>query len=382
MSDLVHDLGRGLAGTALRQAVLAHNSGRWEAAHAAAKAMTAQPVSMHDASASLYRGAPAVAYALHTASHRAYQAALHVLDEQIATLVKSRLTDAHRRMDTQVPPRLREYDLISGLTGLGAYVLSRGSRPDLLQGVLRYLVRLIEEPVIAHGRWMPGWWTSDGPKRQPDKSWPPGHANFGMAHGVSGPIALLALSTRAGHEVPGQRRVLEQACDLLGDWAQPEAGSGCWPEIVGLDQWLRGPSRQPQPGRPSWCYGTPGIARSLQLAALACQRPTTQRLAEDALASCSEDPEQVGRFQDATVCHGWAGLCLALDRAANDAGPDSVLHQHRATAQARLTALMERSAPPPAPGLLTGADGILLTLHTLTPAHGVSPGWDTCLLLT
>ncbi|MFD5696554.1 lanthionine synthetase LanC family protein [Streptomyces lasiicapitis] len=133
---------------------------------------------------------------------------------------------------------------------------------------------------------------------------------------------------------------------------------------------------------PSWCYGTPGIARSLQLAALACQRPTTQRLAEDALASCSADPEQLARLHDATVCHGWAGLCLALHRAASDAGPDSVLHQHWATAQARLTALVQRSAPPPAAGFLTGADGILLALHTLTPARSVSPGWDARLLLT
>ncbi|AJE87517.1 hypothetical protein SLNWT_7141 [Streptomyces albus] len=32
-------------------------------------------------------------------------------------------------------------------------------------------------------------------------------------------------------------------------------------------------------------------------------------------------------------------------------------------------------------GLLTGADGILLTIHTLNPTHRVGSGWETCLLL-
>ncbi|GDY53393.1 hypothetical protein SVIO_040160 [Streptomyces violaceusniger] len=32
-------------------------------------------------------------------------------------------------------------------------------------------------------------------------------------------------------------------------------------------------------------------------------------------------------------------------------------------------------------GLLTGSDGILLTLHTLSPTRRVPPTWTTCLLL-
>ncbi|MEV0257726.1 lanthionine synthetase C family protein [Streptomyces sp. NPDC050732] len=377
----LHELGEGLAGTALYEAVAARSSGRWEAAHSAARTMASQPATTHRTGASLYRGAPAVAFALHTAGHPAYRTALAALDERIRRLIQSRLGDAHRRMDTHTPPCMREYDLISGLTGLGAYLHYRGTQADLLDAVLRYLVRLIEEPVQLHGNRLPGWWTSDGPRGKPEEGRPLGHGNFGMAHGVSGPIALLALCARAGHEVPGQRQALVHACRVLKEWARPQPGRACWPETVTAPQWLAKEPQRPRPGRPSWCYGTPGIARSLQLAALACQQTALQHEAEDILTVCASDPEQLALLDDMTVCHGWSGFSLVLHRAAADAREGSALRQLGATVHARLRALTVQGPLPRTPGLLTGADGIQLTMHTLTLVPAVAPGWDTCLLL-
>ncbi|WP_245997264.1 hypothetical protein [Streptomyces armeniacus] len=44
-----------------------------------------------------------------------------------------------------------------------------------------------------------------------------------MAHGVAGPVALLALCARAGHTVPGQYEALVAACRLLEEWARPRS---------------------------------------------------------------------------------------------------------------------------------------------------------------
>ncbi|MFC9643810.1 lanthionine synthetase LanC family protein [Streptomyces mirabilis] len=147
--------------------------------------MVGQPTAAHPATASLYRGAPAVAYVLHTVGHPAYRSALSTLDSMLGTVVRTQLADAHRRMDTGSPSRMREYDLISGLTGLGALLLHRGTCPKLLDDVLRYLVRLLQQRVTLHGAEVPGWWTSDSPSGRPDAAWPTGHGNFGMAHGVA-----------------------------------------------------------------------------------------------------------------------------------------------------------------------------------------------------
>ncbi|UUU32401.1 lanthionine synthetase C family protein [Streptomyces sp. CA-210063] len=382
MSDFVHDLGRGLAGTALYQAVLARDSGQWDTVATTTATLAGQPVAVHPAGASLYRGAPAVAYVLQTAGHPAYRSALGSLDDALAKLVRTRLADAHRRMETGRPPRMWEYDLISGLTGLGALLLHRGTQPALLDDVLRYLVRLLQQAITVNGEEVPGWWTSDSPSGRTDAAWPTGHGNFGMAHGVAGPIALLALSTRAGHTTAGQLPALTDICRLLEERAHCLTnGAVSWPETVTLDSWINRSPVPARPGRPSWCYGTPGIARALQLAAIECSRTTTQRLAEDALMTCASDPEQLAHVDNATVCHGWAGICLAAERSAADTAQDSALRRVLPSLHSHFATHVAKHPLPETAGLLTGADGILLALHDLNATRATAPAWDTCLLL-
>jgi hypothetical protein len=243
--------------------------------------MAARPVTGHHGSAGLFHGAPAVAFALHAAGHPAYRSALRQLDETVTASVAARLSAAERRMEAGRPARVREYDLISGLTGLGAYFLHRGTSPEPLHGVLRYLVRLLRHPLNTDGHPLPGWWTSDSPTTRPEDAMPTGHGNFGMAHGVAGPTALLALAARAGHTVPGQLEALATTCRLLEHWARPTPdGDAAWPEVVDRDTWPAGPEPRFGAGRPSWRYGTPGIARALQLAALACGLDGSRRRAE------------------------------------------------------------------------------------------------------
>ncbi|MFT9478740.1 lanthionine synthetase C family protein [Streptomyces sp. 11-1-2] len=382
MTTPAHHLGTGQAGTLLRRAVLARSDSAWEAAHRTARVISTQPATAHPDHASLYRGAPALAYALHTARHPAYRSALETLDKTVAGLVRVKLTAARERMTTGRPPRMREYDLINGLTGLGAYLLHRRTRPELLEYVLRYIVRLLLQPVTVDGRAAPGWWTSDSPNGRPDQAWPYGHGNFGLAHGVAGPVALLALCVRAGYRVPRQQQALVHACRLLEQWSSSvSAGGTAWPETITAERWHQGPPPSTTPGRPSWCYGTPGIARALQLAALACDRPSGRRHAEHALAACLTDSSQLDSLGDATVCHGWAGLALVVATTAADAAPGSPLPGQVPLLRDRLAAHVDQHPMTDTAGLLTGSDGVLLTLHTLTPARPVAPTWTTCLLL-
>ncbi|MFD5652996.1 lanthionine synthetase C family protein [Streptomyces sp. NPDC127039] len=375
------DLGGGLAGDALYEMVLAREHGEWTAAHAAAKAIGSRPVAAHPARANLYRGAPAVAYVLHIAGHPAYARSLAGLDAETVAIVADRLDAAHRRMDGGRPPRLREYDLISGLTGLGAYLLRRG-RDNVLERVLRYLVRLITEPLTVDGHRVPGWWAATDPRDAVGNGrFAQGHANFGIAHGVAGPLALLALARRAGHTVDGQDDALAEGVTHLTAWAQPfDNGSIGWPELLPLDAYRKGPEPGAAPGRPSWCYGTPGIARALQLAAHALHDDVARRLAERTALQAVTDSRQTCQITDASVCHGWAGLLLATDRIASDAVlPD--LTRALPALHARLESAVARAETTEAAGLLTGNAGVRLTVHTLNVSHPLDLGWETCLLL-
>jgi hypothetical protein len=376
------DLGAGLAGTALYEIVAARTRGTWDAARAAAQAATAQPLAAHPDGASLYRGVPAVAYALHFLGPPACARTLAKLDAETVAIVADRLNVAQRRMDSGCPPRMAEYDLISGLTGFGAYLLRR-ERDTALKSVLRYLVRLITEPLTVGGCKVPGWWTLDGPRGIPqDGPLSAGHANFGLAHGMPGPLALLALATLAGITVDGQEDAMEKAIDFLTEWAQPCVGGTIgWPTVLPLDALMKGPMGGIKPGRPSWCYGTPGIGRALQLAALARRNESARRFAEHVVLGSVTDSHRLSQVQDATVCHGWSGLLLTCDRMAGDATAPAIA-EALPTLRSRLGAHMVQHEIPQDAGLLTGNVGVLLTLHTLSTPRPTDLGWETCLLLS
>ncbi|RJL23218.1 lanthionine synthetase C family protein [Bailinhaonella thermotolerans] len=321
----------------------------------------------------LFRGPPAIAYLLRLAARPGYAAALARLDAHITQITQARLAQAHARLAAGRAPTLREYDLISGLTGLGAYLRVHGGQPALLAQILDYLVRLTRPlPGTAGAR--PGWWTRNGPADRPDPAYPDGHANLGMAHGIAGPLALLSLTVTDQGPVPGQRAAIQRICAWLDKQQHGPAERPWWPGIV-----TPGPRPGPAgPQRPSWCYGTPGIARALQLAGTALADQVRQARAEHALAACLADAGQRAQLADASLCHGWAGTVLTAWRAATNARTPA-LARHLP----RLHARLHRGAVPAGEGLLEGAAGVRLAALTVITGDPVpAPPWDACLLLT
>jgi hypothetical protein len=322
-----------------------------------------------------------VAYALQLADHPAYARCRAELDAETVAIVADRVDAGLRRMDSGRSPRMAEYDLISGLTGLGAYLL-RSDRGKALERVLSYLVRLLTEPVTVAGHQVPGWWAVDGPDGTvEDVAFRDGHANLGLAHGMPGPLALLALASRAGYTVDGQEQALDEGITVLTQWAQPHAGGTLgWPGPLPLETFLAGPVTSRDPARPSWCYGTPGISRALQLAALARHDRQARQIAESAVLGSITDHRQLAQLNEVTLCHGWAGILLACDRIAADAMTPDIGHQ-LPKLHAQLDTHLVRQEIPKDAGLLQGNAGVLLTLHTLSTPRPPDLGWETCLLL-
>lgn len=356
----LHSLGEGTAGEAVTAAVTARNTSDWTAFRDLIRAMTSANVPAHHDQVGLYGGLPAVAFALRLSGRFENSRTLAALDAKVEETIEVRLTDAEERLAAGRPPRMREYDLIRGLTGFGAILLCSPHPGPLLDDVLSYLVRLTTEPVTVAGRTLPGWWTTDGPAGEPETAFPHGHINLGLAHGVSGPLALLALAMLHGHEVTGQSAALHATAKTLADAARPlirDTDILGWQPITRPDEWGDHPTVEAE--RPSWCYGTPGITRAIQLAAIATKDPTRQRWAESVMGDSLSDPAHLALITDSTVCHGWAGAYFIAAHAAVDAEPDSRLHPIA-------TALADRIDPTGATtssGLLTGAAGIRLAQH-------------------
>lgn len=374
-------LSAGAAGLALAHVEYARSgTGSWKTAQRWAAAMLREPITAVPDACCLFRGAPAVAFVLLSAGNPAYAATLDTLYHHITTITRRRLEHAHARIDCGLLPALREYDLIRGLTGIGAYLLAREPEGDLLRDVLAYLVRLTE-PVTIGDETLPGWWTDRAPDDRPSARWPGGHGNLGIAHGIAGPLALMSLALRRGVEVPGQADAIDQVRHWLDRWRCGPPPTQWWPGTITRLEHNAGVADQPGPQRPSWCYGTPGLARAQQVAAIALGDEPAQRRAEQVLADCIADPAQLALLTDGSLCHGWAGVLQATWRAAGDAGPDSRL-------AALLPGLRDRTErhllvhwTPYLDGLLEGQTGTRLALHTTATPPLMERRWDSCLLL-
>ncbi|MCZ0981833.1 lanthionine synthetase C family protein [Streptomyces diastatochromogenes] len=264
--------------------------GSWERAHAWLACAAATPAAGGPDS-HLFHGAPALAFALHLASEWTghYGRALSVLDEHIAISVRQRLDAAHARIERGELPALAEFDGIRGLSGMAAVLMTRGHEEDLTLQVLDYLVRLTE-PVKDGDDVLPGWWSDRAPSGKIRPEWPGGHGNFGMAHGISGPLAVLSRAALRGLLVDGHTEAILRICHWLDQWRHDGPAGLSWPYAITRDH-ARGRGLPDHgPHRPSWCYGTAGVARAQQLAALALDDIARQRMAENALLHAVTDP--------------------------------------------------------------------------------------------
>ncbi|WP_239676277.1 lanthionine synthetase C family protein [Natronosporangium hydrolyticum] len=350
-------------------------TGGWATAHEHIRQVTAGPV---DAAAhtGLFYGAPTVAFLLHTAGADGkprYRQAAATLDRHILHLTRQRVADANERIDHGENTRFSEYDLLYGLTGIGALLLRHLPGSDTLADLLHYLVRLTG-PHPADER-LPGWWVAHDP--DPLLPTPGGHANLGMAHGAAGLLALLALATRSGVLVDGQREAIDRLLAWFDTWRQDGPEGPWWPQWLTRDELRTGRAAQPGPGRPSWCYGTPGIARALQLAAIATGDQLRQRAAEDALAGSISAP-RLQLITEPGLCHGAAGLYQTISRAAHDAANPTLRRQLPALADR----LAQHSSSAHGDGLLTGSAGLTLALETARNRQPPRSGWDACLLIS
>lgn len=383
-----HSVASGWAGTALLMGALdlCWPGEGWDVAgHDHLAAACAALERLPEANASLFGGLAGIGYAATTLDRDRgrYSQLLSTIDTALLPKVDS----AVRRLDRLHGCGVGEFDLISGLAGTGVYLLARRADPDaylVLQRLLGCLSRLLADRAEP-SRWHTPAGLIAGPMRE---FYPHGNHNCGIAHGVPGPLALLAIAAREGIMVGGMPEAIEAAAGWLADHAVPTAFGPGWPNAVSLTP--GDPPDEGAAGRTAWCYGTPGVARALWLAGAATGERRYRDLAVAAMRGVLARPAARRGLDSPTFCHGVAGLLQVLCRFAADtglpelwSGVDDVLAEVLAAYEPE-TILGFRNTEPGSvrvdtPGLLGGAPGVVLAL--LTAGTTVEPSWDRLFLL-
>ena len=140
---------------------------------------------------------------------------------------------------------VRELDLISGLSGVGAYLLLRRGEPGAAAALRVVLGSLVALTGADAGG--PRWRTPPGDLSPDERArYPGGYLNCGLAHGIPGPLAVLALALRAGVDLPGLPDAVARTAAWLAAHRADDPSGPTWPNAVPLPA---GPGRRPAAGR-------------------------------------------------------------------------------------------------------------------------------------
>ena len=282
------------------------------------------------------------------------------------------------------------WDAIAGITGIGAYFLSRGDHASL-SPIANRLIALTEQSAVV-----PSWRTP--PEFSGDwmrSTCPDGHLNCGLAHGIPGPLALLSLAQLHGFEATGLNEAIDRIAIWLSDHCIQDTWGVNWPSVVPLARY-KGDLVEDNCGElagthAGWCYGSPGVARALWLAGNARASEAYKSLALDAMRAVKLRPQHARQLTSPALCHGVAGLLCITRRFEQETGDESFGNFGR-TMLADLEKMYEpetllgfRTSGPDGcridqAGLLDGAPGVALALLAASTHH--PPTWDRLFLLS
>jgi len=343
----------------------------------------------------IFSGLSGVAFAAWQLSRggKRYLRLLDTLDDSISF----RAIAAARTIRGRHGVSFAEFDAISGLAGVGAYLLSRRDDPRMMTALTSVVQGLLD--LLSGAGPLPRWHTpahllGDADAR---RLYPHGNLNVGLAHGVPAPLALLSMVHAAGVPVPGLAEAIARTADWLCENRLDDKWGVNWPSTLALAETngggLQALSARPGvdgPSRCAWCYGSPGVARTLWLAGEALDRDDYRDLAVAAMRAVFLRPIAVRRIDSPTFCHGVAGLLQIALRFSHDMGGafaeesgalvEQLLDAYEPESVLGFRHLETKDRVMDQPGLLEGAQGVALAL--LAAATSAEPTWDRLFLLS
>jgi lantibiotic modifying enzyme len=287
--------------------------------------------------------------------------------------------DQHFDQLLSTPVWKGEYELISGLCGIGLYGLCRcdiDSGKKIAEKVIHHLIK--RKCTDANGT----YWATDADSVYGHTEENTEEINLGLAHGTTGVIALLSMAVKKQVLLTQTAPLLQSACDWLLAQKNDDPAQGYF-SYNSLKQCQ---------SRLGWCYGDLSNAYVLYKASLVLQNKVLADTALSiAIATCERKKDQSGMV-DASICHGSAGIMLMYLRLSFYSGDETL----KVAAQYWLAQTLEladsaeglsgfnyyRSRNKAAEedlGFLEGFAGIGLAL--LASIQTTEPDWDEVLML-
>ncbi|MFW9332173.1 lanthionine synthetase C family protein [Paenibacillus polymyxa] len=239
---------------------------------------------------SLYYGSTGVAYGILLASNNRanYQQLLNQINDYIRTQwVKSPVINTITEFSKQM-------DVIHGLLGVGRYTLEIPEDDEKMCNLTHQLLDTITHfiPEYIHS-------VSRGSSTS---------IHLGMAHGITGILALLVTALQKKIRVKGLHEAIEYIADFLLIQIQEDQYGLYWPVSSQATSMNKTDNKEGMREIEGWCHGTCGIAWTLFRAGMECSNEEWTKIAEQAMKSVFCLDDELLNALSPTFCHGLAGL--------------------------------------------------------------------------
>lgn len=269
---------------------------------------------------SLFSGLTGIAFSVLSASKEKtrYSDLLHSLNTVLAQRIQAEyLTpwEDWARASDFLPPAF--WDVIVGASGIMGYLYHFPENPEFMKILETFVDKLsvFKESASFQGSVVPRWFSPAETMIRADHQtdYAPGCCDVGVAHGISGLISTLCKLSALPN--------LENKCKLLLAALCPWVCDHLCEERFGCENIWQGRYVLGEEGfidresfyRDGWCYGAPGIARALFLAAQTLNDNQSRAVSEKAFSSlCTRIEENKTGLRCPSFCHGFAGLLTIM----------------------------------------------------------------------
>lgn len=238
---------------------------------------------------------------------KGYEKLLDTLETILLALTKDRLSEIKRSNIVK-----EEYfDVIQGVSSVARYLLSKekltSEQRVLVKEILNYLADLINNDPTIYAEYMPN--------EKLRKKFPSGYINLGVAHGILGPLYVLALGFKKFDMTQYLLSIEKGLSYYERSFFTNKIG-----KIIGWNG--RVSDAVENEGfrfNSSWCYGSLGMARVLYNIAKIIDSRKFREMATDVFTS-SIDYINSSEILNNAICHGRSGIMLLFNLMYLDTG--------------------------------------------------------------
>lgn len=199
------------------------------------------------------------------------------------------------------------YDTIYGLSGLLNYYLdNRKDQKCTIEGLMKYLIFLTgknESGII-------NYFIMELPPYVINESENMPYLDFGMAHGILGPLIVMSKAKNQGFYTDGIDEAIQILLNLYKEYTvQVENKILKFPVQLGMKEYEEKTAKRLS-FNCGWCYGNGSIALGLMRTAQYCGSSDEYEYYKEALLKILSAPIEQQGLDEPIICHGYASVLM------------------------------------------------------------------------